>query len=163
MRSHPHLSAERTALYRLYDSAGALLYVGITHDPVARWGSHAATKSWWGDVQRRVLEWHDDRDRAEVAEVEAIRAELPRHNVAASPIAPGPRALGSSELLVSEVKGNLSSVARRVADGCLVWLVGRGRARARQAALVPVEIGELVERAGGPDAAAEILRAHAAK
>ncbi|SDL33444.1 GIY-YIG nuclease family protein [Streptomyces indicus] len=163
MRSHPHLSTKRTALYRLYDAAGVLLYVGITHDPDARWASHAATKPWWGDVERRVLEWHDSRDAAEVAEVETIRTELPRYNVAASPLAPGPRTLDSSELPVSEAKGNLSSVARRVASGRLVWLVGRGRARTRQAALVPVEIGELVDQAGGPDAAAAILREHAAK
>jgi hypothetical protein len=30
----------------------------------------------------------------------------------------------------------------------------------RQVALVPVELGELIDQAGGPDAAAEILAAH---
>jgi hypothetical protein len=30
----------------------------------------------------------------------------------------------------------------------------------RQVALVPVELGELIDRAGGPDRAAEILAAH---
>lgn len=37
------------------------------------------------------------------------------------------------------------------------FLTSRGK---RQAAIVPVELGELVERAGGPDEAAAILAAH---
>ncbi|MFD3517734.1 type II toxin-antitoxin system prevent-host-death family antitoxin [Streptomyces sp. NPDC058657] len=37
------------------------------------------------------------------------------------------------------------------------FLTSRGT---RQAAVVPVELGELVERAGGPDQAAAILQAH---
>ncbi|MFJ3587508.1 type II toxin-antitoxin system prevent-host-death family antitoxin [Streptomyces sp. NPDC090231] len=40
------------------------------------------------------------------------------------------------------------------------FLTSRGK---RQAAVVPVELGELVERAGGADAAAAILSAHLAE
>lgn len=38
------------ALYRFYDAAGALLYVGITIDPGSRWRSHAHDKPWWQQV-----------------------------------------------------------------------------------------------------------------
>ncbi|WP_344098602.1 hypothetical protein, partial [Nocardiopsis tropica] len=35
------------------------------------------------------------------------------------------------------------------------FLTGRGK---RKAAVIPVELGELIEKAGGPDAAAQLLR-----
>ncbi|MFD5616676.1 GIY-YIG nuclease family protein [Kitasatospora sp. NPDC127060] len=34
------VAARRTALYRLFDASGALLYVGITTDPKARFKGH---------------------------------------------------------------------------------------------------------------------------
>jgi hypothetical protein len=37
------------------------------------------------------------------------------------------------------------------------FLTRRGR---REAAVVPVELGELVQKAGGPDAAGDVLRRH---
>ena len=160
MVSHPHLAAERTALYRLRDCAGVLLYIGITHDPEARWRAHAATKAWWSEVTRKEVEWHPDRCCAEAAEVAAIRAELPRHNVDDSPTAPCPRALGEDELTRSQLKDALPEVVRQAAAGRVVWAVGRGRARTREAAVVPVDLGELVQQVGGPDAAAAILKAH---
>ena len=38
-----------TALYRLYDNDGELLYVGVTKNPGTGWRS-TAQKAWWGDV-----------------------------------------------------------------------------------------------------------------
>jgi predicted GIY-YIG superfamily endonuclease len=158
--SHPHLIAERTALYRLYTNEGALLYVGITRDPEARWKAHAATKAWWPDVAHKEVEWHADRLLAEAAEVAAIHAELPVHNVDDSPIAPRPRALASGEFTSSKLKVAWSEVTRRVAAGEILWLVDRARARNRQTAVVPVDLGELVQQVGGPDSAVAILKAH---
>ena len=37
-----------TALYRLYDAASVLIYVGITSRPAARMRRHAKTQPWWG-------------------------------------------------------------------------------------------------------------------
>ncbi|MFM9780438.1 GntR family transcriptional regulator [Streptomyces scabiei] len=70
----------RTALYRLYDSHGVLLYIGATNNPVARWSKHAADKPWWGDVSRQEIEWHGDRPAALKAEKSAIREEQPKYN-----------------------------------------------------------------------------------
>ncbi|MFD0405565.1 GntR family transcriptional regulator [Kitasatospora sp. NPDC127116] len=70
----------RTALYRLRDSRGHLLYVGITSSPENRWLSHEQTKSWWPNVVSRDLTWFDDRESAAAAEVAAIKTELPRFN-----------------------------------------------------------------------------------
>jgi predicted GIY-YIG superfamily endonuclease len=71
---------ERTALYRFFDLDDELLYVGITNNPEKRWNHHRARQAWWPQVARKTLEWFDNRGDAEVAEIEAIRGEIPRHN-----------------------------------------------------------------------------------
>lgn len=73
--------SERTALYRFFDEAGALLYVGITNDTETRWAVHAREKAWWADVHRTAVEWKTTRAEAETAEAEAIGREAPRWNV----------------------------------------------------------------------------------
>jgi len=40
------LTDRPTALYRLTDAAGRLLYVGITTDPAARFKKHEGTAPW---------------------------------------------------------------------------------------------------------------------
>lgn len=74
--------ASEHALYRFFDSAGALLYVGITFDPGSRWRKHRDGKPWWTEVARIDIETHPDRNAVLQAEEAAIRAEHPLHNVA---------------------------------------------------------------------------------
>lgn len=87
--------ADRTALYRLYDADGQLLYIGVTTYPPKRFVEHERDKPWWPDVARHHVEWIDGRERAETAERCAIAAEGPRynriHNIG-HPIAAGPSA-----------------------------------------------------------------------
>lgn len=71
-----------TALYRLYDAAERLLYVGISTQPEIRWTQHATDKPWWSLVRGRKVEWHPDRAAAENAEHAAIQAEDPLYNAA---------------------------------------------------------------------------------
>lgn len=71
-----------TTLYRLYDSADDLLYIGIGGNPGRRFEQHRTEKPWWGDVARIALEHHPTRDAALKAELTAIRTENPRHNIA---------------------------------------------------------------------------------
>lgn len=78
----------RTALYRLFDGEGRLLYVGITFNPRDRWNGHSGTKSWWKDVMRREVEWYETRSEAEGAEYAAIRSELPLYNIAGADVEP---------------------------------------------------------------------------
>lgn len=73
--------SRRTALYRLFDSSGNLLYVGIGFSTSARWRAHAETKPWWPLVTRRDVTWFERREDAEVAEENAIRDEGPLFNV----------------------------------------------------------------------------------
>lgn len=57
-----------TALYRHYDASGELLYVGCSHDALARFGQHRTYSAWAQSVVRIELEWFGSR-------VEALRAE----------------------------------------------------------------------------------------
>jgi hypothetical protein len=68
-------------VYRFYDSDNALIYVGITNNPVKRWALHAYQKSWWGDVTLREVEWFSTREEAEVVESEQINAHRPKWNM----------------------------------------------------------------------------------
>jgi predicted GIY-YIG superfamily endonuclease len=67
-----------TALYRLYDEHGQLLYLGITGNPAQRWKDHRKTMPWWPEVARREVEWLP-MGRAGAVRVEraALAAERP--------------------------------------------------------------------------------------
>lgn len=71
----------RTALYRLFDLEGRLLYVGVAFDPEGRWKGHAYDKEWWEQVVEKRVVWHETRLDALAAELAAIRDELPKYNV----------------------------------------------------------------------------------
>lgn len=75
-----------TALYRLYDAAGDLLYIGVTSLPKARWHNHKRERSWWPQVARKDLEWHPNRSAALLAEKRAVETEWPRYNTIHHPI-----------------------------------------------------------------------------
>lgn len=71
----------RTGLYRFFDEAGELLYVGISGDPELRRTQHSKDKSWWPDVMDSTVEWFNNRDVALDREAAAIRREGPKYNV----------------------------------------------------------------------------------
>jgi hypothetical protein len=149
----------RTALYRLYDADSALLYIGVACNLEARWSGHASTKAWWKDVASRTVEWHDERELAEAAETAAIAAEHPRHNVAKSPWAPKPRELEPDEFLAGDARANLTEIVARVRMlRTVVTIVAPTKARKPIAAVVPAELGEAINAAGGPDVALKLLR-----
>jgi len=74
------LPTERTALYRLFDASGTLLYVGITNNPKKRFMTHRSEKPWWAQVDKISIEWFESRHKASKAETRAIATEGPRHN-----------------------------------------------------------------------------------
>jgi predicted GIY-YIG superfamily endonuclease len=71
---------ERTALYRLFDAKGRLLYVGISRDPSFRWKQHRGDKGWWPLVVDKRVTWYATRMLALQAEALAIHTEAPIHN-----------------------------------------------------------------------------------
>lgn len=72
--------SRRTALYRLFDAQGVLLYVGIAFDPEARWKDHVR-KPWWPLVATKTVEWHETRLLALDAEADIVVSERPLYNV----------------------------------------------------------------------------------
>lgn len=70
-----------TTLYRAFDAAGRLLYVGIARNWARRWTQHSERSSWFGEVARLQLEQHPNRQAALAAERTAIIEELPAYNV----------------------------------------------------------------------------------
>lgn len=67
-------------LYRLFDKAGRLLYVGITWDLRIRLRAHRRRAPWWPAVATGTSEQHPDWFRAGSAERATIAEEHPIHN-----------------------------------------------------------------------------------
>lgn len=109
--------SERTALYRFYDAAERLLYVGITDSVEARFAAHR-DKFWWPEVARHTIEWIDTRQSAEAAEKAAMREERPLWNVQSSPWIAVTDEHGDPEVVA---RPTTRSVAIRVPDG--MWEV----------------------------------------
>lgn len=74
-----------TALYRHFDAAGVLLYVGISLDVIARLSAHANSSHWAGAIARVDITRYPSRKAARLAERHAIRTERPLHNIAGAP------------------------------------------------------------------------------
>lgn len=67
-------------VYRIYDSAGRLLYVGCSMRPEKRWAEHRADrKSWTSRAQRFRMSGPYNYDTARRLEREALRDEYPLH------------------------------------------------------------------------------------
>jgi predicted GIY-YIG superfamily endonuclease len=69
-----------TAVYRLSDEDGELLYVGLTNNPERRFAQHAKEKHWWPQVANVETIFYPSRIEAEVAEDWAIFEEKPIYN-----------------------------------------------------------------------------------
>jgi prevent-host-death family protein len=133
-------------LYRLYDEAGVLLYIGISHQPEARFEQHAKLKEWWPQVARREIQWFDDRPSAATAEADAIRSEDPEHNGTYSPrwdrhtVRDDVTADGVREISLSLARPKFAGLVRSVQEGGEpVVLLEHGR---RTAVIVSVDFYE---------------------
>lgn len=111
---------ERTALYRLYDVHGALLYVGIAADPERRWLQHSGDKVWWPAVTRRDTEWFSTRPEAAAAEVTAIRSERPCHNEAHTAPTPRPRAGARGDQPLKRHEEIAQDLRKQILEGALL-------------------------------------------
>jgi len=80
----PRARRGRTAdhlLYRFFDAAGVLLYVGITHDLSGRFSTHSVERGWWGQWAYSTVVRYHSRAALEAAERKAIKSGKPLHNV----------------------------------------------------------------------------------
>jgi hypothetical protein len=69
------------ALYRHFDAQGALLYVGVTSNIVARSKQHSKRSHWWHSVARTTTTLCETRTQAYALERATILEEGPRFNV----------------------------------------------------------------------------------
>lgn len=69
-------------LYRHFDLAGQLLYVGISLSTVQRLIQHKDRSRWFAEIARVEIERFNTRKAALQAEKAAIRRERPVYNVA---------------------------------------------------------------------------------
>ena len=74
-----------TILYRWFDAAGALLYVGISDSLASRTKAHARGSEWYPKAARSTLESFETREAAMAAEKKAIKTEGPQYNLACKP------------------------------------------------------------------------------
>jgi len=70
-----------TAVYRLFDENGALLYVGMSSDAEARIRAHRSTSVFGWRIRSTTVSDFPTRAAAAAAEREAIRDEAPLFNV----------------------------------------------------------------------------------
>lgn len=73
--------SEPTDLYRHFDQAGKLLYVGISISAVGRLAAHAQRSRWTHLVARVEITKYPSRKAALIAEEVAIRDERPEFNI----------------------------------------------------------------------------------
>lgn len=71
----------RPVVYRCYDSAGALLYIGSSRDVVRRMDTHVRTSFWRAHVVKVRIQIASDVFTARRMEADAIRNENPRFNI----------------------------------------------------------------------------------
>ena len=69
-----------TRLYRHFDEAGTLLYVGISLSALNRLADHKEDSAWYWSVAKVTIDVFPTRQEAEAAERRAIRTEMPIFN-----------------------------------------------------------------------------------
>jgi hypothetical protein len=73
--------ADRYILYRVYNDAHALLYVGATTNPGLRFASHAYSQPWWDEACEIKLQHYPNASALDAAEIYAIATEGSRYNL----------------------------------------------------------------------------------
>jgi excinuclease UvrABC nuclease subunit len=79
------LQERPSAVYRIFDTKGELIYVGVAYSPKVRISFHRHNKPWGGEIARYEVDWHESRDAAEAAEEQLIADIWPRYNVLGTP------------------------------------------------------------------------------
>jgi excinuclease UvrABC nuclease subunit len=77
---HVGWQSGRTVLYRFYDEAGELLYVGVTGLAGERWASHSRHADWWPLIAHLGTEVFATMKEALEGERSAIWDERPHFN-----------------------------------------------------------------------------------
>lgn len=74
-------------VYRYFNGAGLVLYVGVSQDFSKRWATHSKQQVWWDQVARCTVDFYASWPEATEVEDIAIATERPVYNLAGSPVA----------------------------------------------------------------------------
>ncbi|MCW2898517.1 MAG: hypothetical protein JWO67_782 [Streptosporangiaceae bacterium] len=72
---------QTVSLYRFFNTAAELIYIGISNRVPRRLDEHGDDKPWYLEIARVDVEHHPDRHAALRAEKNAIKAERPKYNI----------------------------------------------------------------------------------
>ena len=73
------------ALYRHFNSEGALLYVGISVNAINRTRQHSKVSKWYGEISTITIQHYLNREEAIEAEGIAVKLEGPLYNIRLKP------------------------------------------------------------------------------
>lgn len=107
----------QTALYRHFDAAGTLLYVGISHSAVQRLQQHMNGSRWARDIASVQIAQYDSREAALAAERLAIINERPLWNVihnTSKPKAARPVTRRQADDLAVDAGSGITELCRRI-------------------------------------------------
>jgi len=107
--------SDGTAVYRLYDADGGLLYIGCSSHFPQRWYQHSKDKSWWPQVAVREITWYGSYEEAVTVERAAILDENPLYNKARIAVFAKRPPPPVWEPLPADLAGHLRRAARRAA------------------------------------------------
>lgn len=80
-----HGPSDPSAVYRIYNTAGDLIYVGMSYDPDVRVRVQRREKVWGHEISRHEVDWHPNRAASQRAEEQLIKERQPRYNVTHTP------------------------------------------------------------------------------
>lgn len=70
------------SVYRMRNADGELLYIGVSIAVIQRVAQHKVCKGWFYEISHIDIEHFDCLGDAESAEIEAIKSEKPKYNIA---------------------------------------------------------------------------------
>ena len=85
MRQFIPPTPEACATYMFYDH-DKVVYVGMSNNPLQRWGQHVRNSPWCKPELRVEVKWWRNRHRAERVESQLIRILDPQHNRLGVPV-----------------------------------------------------------------------------
>lgn len=97
------------AVYRIYNTDGEIIYVGVGYDPWKRLQGHLARASWAGSIHSYAADWFPSRALADQVEQALIRQERPIYNVQGTDL----HRLVSTGRRIPTSCGDISSYAAR--------------------------------------------------
>lgn len=111
-------SLSPTCVYRMYDEADRLLYVGVSGDLPTRLNAHRSEKPWYTEVSRITLKHFPTRDGALDAETHAIAQEGPLYNRTGPEVRHSGAIGGSARLVAAALRARI--VAGEFAPGTAI-------------------------------------------